>query len=475
MVLPVSPGAVIAQGKYRIERLLGEGGMGIVVLATHIGFGDRVAIKLLRPEIAADSDAVLRFFREGRASRRIRSEHVVQVMDIGTLETGAPYMVMEFLEGEDLRERLRRTGPIACSEAVEIVLQACEAIAEAHAMGVVHRDLKPANLFCVARPGGLLSVKVLDFGISKISGMAGATSAALTQSSAAFGSPLYMSPEQLQSAHDVDARSDIWALGVILYELLTGARPFVAEDIPRLCIKIMTQPPAPVPNDLADLPPLIAAAVMRCLEKDPGRRFPDVAALARALEPGCNARARLSVDRIVSVVTSSGAPVVVSPPASSDTQSSDAQDAPTTTAPVIASPGAPRPVERGLAFRKALIGAGAAVALMVALGALGLLMLLGTNKPSATALPPPTATSSPISASTQRETLAPEVLPPPQPDPAPMATSNATAAASTPLPRRVRPATTAGQGAPSVTTLARPRVSASPPIVRPQPTIDDTL
>jgi serine/threonine-protein kinase len=308
MASPLVPGEVIAQGRYRIERVVGEGGMGVVVLATHVGFDDKVAIKLLRPEVADNPEHVQRFLREGRAARKIRSEHVVQVTDVGTLESGAPYMVMEYLEGEDLAARLARTGPLSYPEAVELLLQACEAIAEAHVIGIVHRDLKPSNLFAVERRGGARFIKVLDFGISKITGGAGTTSGALTHTRSTMGSPLYMSPEQLHSARDVDSRADIWALGVILVELLTGKHPFVGEDIPRLVVQILAHPPSPHLTQRGDLPQPLIDAVMRCLEKDPRKRFQTVAELAVALAPVCSERARLSVDRIAAIFASSPAP-----------------------------------------------------------------------------------------------------------------------------------------------------------------------
>jgi serine/threonine-protein kinase len=299
MNAPVQPGEVL-QGKYRVERLLGEGGMGVVVAATHIGFDDRVAIKLIRSEAALQPEVVQRFLREGRAARKIRSEHVVQVMDVGTLESGVPYMVMEFLEGEDLSAWVERAGPMPYGTAVEFILQACEAIAEAHLLGIVHRDLKPANLFAETRRGGTPCIKVLDFGISKVS-EPGGPGAALTRTSVAMGSPPYMSPEQLSSSRNVDARSDIWALGVILYELVSGQHPFMAEDLPRLCMQIMLYAPVPLLSRRPDAPAALVAAIDRCLEKDPASRFANVGELVRALEPLINERAQLSSRRIAAL------------------------------------------------------------------------------------------------------------------------------------------------------------------------------
>src|SRR5829696_2386345 len=208
---PVSPGDILA-GKYRVERILGAGNMGVVVAATNIALEQLVALKFMLPGKAPNPQQHERFLREARAAARLRSQHVAHVLDMGTLENGAPYTVMEFLEGQDLAAVLAERGPLPVEEAVEYVLQVCEAVGEAHAAGIVHRDLKPANLFLTGDVSGSPCVKVLDFGISKLSG-----ALTLTQEKQAFGSPLYMSPEQMNAFKLVDARGDIWALGVILY------------------------------------------------------------------------------------------------------------------------------------------------------------------------------------------------------------------------------------------------------------------
>mgnify|MGYP001062724726 FL=1 len=220
----VQPGDLLA-GKYRIERVLGRGGMGVVVSAVHEALDERVALKFLLPEALANQEAVQRFLREARAAVKIRSEHVARVTDVGTLESGAPYMVMEYLDGVDLARYLESRGPLPVPEAVEYMLQACEALAEAHALGIVHRDLKPANLFRIERVDGTPSIKLLDFGISKVI----AHQVALTQTSSMLGSPLYMAPEQMTSSKHVDARADVWALGIILFELVTGEPPFQGD------------------------------------------------------------------------------------------------------------------------------------------------------------------------------------------------------------------------------------------------------
>ena len=271
-------------GKYRVERVLGQGGMGVVVAARHEQLDDRVAIKLMLPAIAANPEAVTRFVREARAAAKIKSEHVARVSDVGTLETGEPYMVMEYLEGADLSAVVQRQGRLPVEQAADYLLQACEAIVQAHELGIVHRDLKPANLYVVNnRRDGLPLVKVLDFGISKMA--ASAADSSMTKTSAMMGSPLYMSPEQMNSARDVDRRTDIWALGVIFYELLAGHPPFNGDTLPQVCAQILTGPTPDIRAVVPDLPDGVVQVIFRCLERDPARRFANVDELASALAP----------------------------------------------------------------------------------------------------------------------------------------------------------------------------------------------
>jgi len=299
---PVREGDVLA-GKYRVERVLGVGGMGVVVAATHLQLDQRVALKFLLPRAMESGEVVARFAREARAAAKIQSEHVARVIDVGTMpETGSPFMVMEYLEGADLADTLRQTGPLPIERAVGYVLEACEALAEAHAAGIVHRDLKPANLFLAKRPGRGEIVKVLDFGISKMTS-ATTNDAALTKTATLMGSPLYMSPEQLMSAKHVDARSDIWAIGVILHELLSGSPPFTGETVPQIVTSILHVPHAPLTTLRADAPRGLEDVVTRCLAKDPSARFASVADLAAALAPFASARAAsTSVERIERVL-----------------------------------------------------------------------------------------------------------------------------------------------------------------------------
>ncbi len=277
---PVGEGEVIA-GRYRVERVLGVGGMGVVVAATHLGLDQRVAIKFVLP-LATEDDALLeRFVREARSVARLRSEHVTKVLDVGKLDTGAPYMVMELLEGCDLAALIAKHGPLPVETAADYIAQACEAVAEAHAQGIIHRDIKPQNLFLTTSVGGAPLVKVLDFGVSKVC-IAGVQT--LTQSTMLVGSPLYMSPEQMRSARDVDPRSDVWSLGVVLFELLTGRVPFDADSMPALCLKVVGDDMPRLDRHRGDVPAELAAIILRCLAKDPAWRYRDAAELGAALK-----------------------------------------------------------------------------------------------------------------------------------------------------------------------------------------------
>jgi eukaryotic-like serine/threonine-protein kinase len=299
--LTLEPGTVLA-GKYRVERVIGRGGMGIVAAAHHLQLEQRVALKLMLPHAVVSGEAVARFLREARAAARISSEHVARVFDVGALATGEPYIAMEYLEGSDIAELLAQRGRLPVEEAVDYLLQACEALAEAHAAGIVHRDLKPGNLFLVRRVDGRRFVKVLDFGISKVSGGPAESNAPATRTSALMGSPLYMSPEQMSSSKHVDARSDVWALGVVLYEMVSGTPPFNGETLPQVCARVMSEPAPPLAQLSPGLPAALYSAIHRCLEKEPAQRFQSVAQLAHALEPLASPNARQSIERIAHIL-----------------------------------------------------------------------------------------------------------------------------------------------------------------------------
>jgi eukaryotic-like serine/threonine-protein kinase len=294
-----SPGDTVG-GKYRIEAQCGRGGLAVVYSAVHEELDRRVAIKVLLPEWAGDAEVVERFVREGRTATRVKSEHCVRIFDVGRLESGAPYLVLEFLEGHNLEQVVDNWGAIAPPTAIDWVLQAAEAIGEAHSLGVIHRDIKPANLFLTRRPDGSASIKVIDFGLSKLSererqpGRDGK----ITLPTDVMGSPHYMAPEQLRGARGSDERVDIWALGAVLYELVTGRPPFAGETVPEICASVLTQPVPPMSVHRPNIPPGLERVVARCLAKDPGARFGRIAELAYAAAPFGTADARASYERI---------------------------------------------------------------------------------------------------------------------------------------------------------------------------------
>ena len=307
----VVTGALLA-GKYRVEHVLGEGGMGVVLAATNEALRQKVAIKLLRSGALANAKALGRFEREARAAASLRSNHVARVLDVGKLEDGRPYMVMEHLEGRDLGDVIDHGVELPVSEAVDYVLQACEAIAEAHAAGIIHRDLKPKNLFLTRTVDGRPLVKVLDFGISKMEDAAEDMS--LTRTTEIIGSPSYMSPEQLRASKGVDVRTDIWALGVILYELLTKKVPFMAVTVTELVAVVLTEPVPDLRVDRQDVPAPLAEAIYRCLAKKREERFATVSDLVRAIAPfGAPNDGDTMVDRVARVAAGSGRSLPPSP------------------------------------------------------------------------------------------------------------------------------------------------------------------
>jgi eukaryotic-like serine/threonine-protein kinase len=275
-------GDVIA-GKYRLEKVAGEGGMGVVYAAQHLVLKQTVAVKVLLPDAATSELVVERFAREAQAAARIMSEHVARVMDAGATATGAPFLVMEYLEGCDLEELLSVEGPLPMADAVDYLLQALEALAHAHAVGLVHRDIKPANLFLACRADGGNHIKMLDFGISKT--MEARPEDRVLTGQAVLGSPVYMSPEQLRNAKDIDARADIWSLGVVAYELLSGKPPFDGDGVGEIFAAILEKDAEPLHTKNWRLPPELSAVIAKCIQRKPEDRWTDAAEVAKALKP----------------------------------------------------------------------------------------------------------------------------------------------------------------------------------------------
>jgi len=302
-------------GKYKIVKQLGKGGMGVVFLAKHEILRQHVAIKMVLPEVALDPVFVARFMNEARAAAGIRNEHVAQVLDVATLESGAPYMVLEYLEGKDLSDVVaEKDGHVSIENSVDWILEALEAVAQAHALGIIHRDLKPANLFLATRQDGSRVIKVLDFGISKATNPGDVNDVAVTSTQALLGSPGYMAPEQIRSSKSVDARADVWSIGVILYKLLTKEEPFVGDSFGALFGAIFSEDPVRVRERRADVPAALEDVVFRCLSRERDQRYASVADLARALAPFASVEGRASVERVCRTLGVSASAPVPSPP-----------------------------------------------------------------------------------------------------------------------------------------------------------------
>ena len=295
--------------KYVVEELLGVGGMGAVVAARRTWDNQRVAIKVMLAEEAKHDDSTRRFFREARAAGAIDSPHVAKLLDFGRLDDGVPFMVLELLAGEGLDQVIRDRAPLAIPEAVGLTLQAIEGVAEAHARGIVHRDIKPSNLFLTTATDGQPIVKVLDFGISKATMKFEQSTEApqLTETDTTLGSPQYMSPEQLRSSKDVDARTDIWSLGLILYKLLTGRPAFEAPNVGAHFAMILADPPTRLRDRRPDAPAQLEKVILTCLAKDRDERWQDLGQLARALAPFGGPNAELRATRIVTILELAGA------------------------------------------------------------------------------------------------------------------------------------------------------------------------
>lgn len=455
----VNLGEVLA-GKYRVERVLGSGGMGMVVAARHIELGQRVALKLMLKEAMADPAHAERFLREARAAVQLQSAHTARVLDVGRLSNGEPFMVMEYLEGEDLDELLHRTGTLPPHRAVDLMMQVCEAFAEAHALGMIHRDIKLKNLFLTKTVDGRPFVKVLDFGLAKQIGV-GQKDISLTATSAVFGSPQYMSPEQMRSAKDVDARSDIWSIGVCLYELLTGRVPFDANGLAEICAMVLKDP-VPPPSQFAPVPPDLEAVVMQALEKDPSKRFQTVAELASALEPwGALEGSAIRVHQVMRAAQKAEHPTLVneSPPRAAAPPKTLSASAWATTPDANAPWKSPNV--------RLFLGASAATA-FIGFAAIALVLVGRERAASHGVVATPTSAAVEPSAP---PAPAPTVEPPAPSTTAALGTSApADTATAPPRPAADDTAKTAPKPPPPATALRPPVTATKPPVAAPKPT-----
>lgn len=460
------PGDVL-DGKYRVERLLGEGGMGAVAKATHLLRRAPVALKFMSGAVLSLQGAVERFVNEGVAASQIDSDHVVKVFDVGRLPSGAPYLVMEYLEGCDLGQLLEREGPtLPVARAVHFIVQALRALQTAHAAGIIHRDMKPSNCFVIDKDGEADFVKLVDFGISKVRASEDGQQPHLTRTNSALGTPLYMSPEQARSPRDVDARTDLYSVGAILYEMLSGRTPYTSEsgEFTEILFKIFTTEPEPLATLRPDLPEGLCAVVHHALQRDPKDRFGSAMEMAEALTPFADERSTQVFVRLRGTRRSSNGPLHSLTPAAESARVSKSE-ATARTFPSFKDSTAPTPkppsTEVGVTKEAAATRASAtqpsrkgvvivAVAAAIAAGA-GFVALRAHSpasppiqpEPSAAALPPPA--SAPVA--------------PPPPSAAPSSQAVLVAPEESPLP--ATSAAPAAHAAP--TAKPGPHVAAPPP------------
>lgn len=474
---PLPPGTVIG-AKYEVRGPIGEGGMGFVVRARHLTLQEEVAIKFLKPA-GGGTEAIERFVREARAAAKLKNEHVIRVHDVGVHE-GMPYIVMELVAGQSLGDRVDAEGPLPPDLAVDLVLQACDAMADAHAHGIVHRDLKSGNLMLTQRGDGTPFVKILDFGLATapLEDPSGPRAAGITSTNTTFGSPAYMPPEQIRAAKNADARSDLWALGVILYELVSGRLPFEADTVPGILAAIAADPPRP----LAEVRPEAAAlwpVVERCLRKDPAERFASVNDLAAALAPFASADGSLFAARAQRPRGSTPAPPAPSPSAPNPRSPVSGH---TSTMAASADTFTPPAPPRGRTWLA--VPAVAVVAVVATLGVTRLLSPRPDARPAAPTIDTAAITSPIVTAQSPappRSAASNDTAPG---DPSVAATSTATTsrapATDPPTPKRrgLKPPSAAKPAAPSAPTpqAANPPPNAppttAPPPVEPAPTSD---
>jgi serine/threonine-protein kinase len=280
---------VVLHDRYKVEKRIGKGGMGIVYLAEHVLLRRKVALKTLSDRAFASEELVARFHQEAMAAAAVGNEHVVAVTDMGQLDDGSYFVVLEYLDGIELAFAVEENGALPVSRAVHIVLQLCDALTAVHAAGIVHRDLKPENLFLIERAGAPDFVKVLDFGVCKVLDAQRDGGGPLTRTGESLGTPQYMAPEQIEGCNHVDPRTDVYAVGAILFYALTGEEPFRDSALPRLLMRICSEPPPTLRSKRPDLPPALEAVITRAMHKDPADRYQSAAELREALEPFANA------------------------------------------------------------------------------------------------------------------------------------------------------------------------------------------
>jgi serine/threonine-protein kinase len=388
---------VVLSGRYRVGGPLGEGGMGVVVAAQDLREGRPVALKFLRGDV--DATAVDRFLREASAASFLRTEHVTHVLEVGRLDSGLPFIVMEYLEGKTIAEIVLAGEPPSVAQAVDWALQACEGLAEAHGRGIIHRDLKPTNLFLTKGSDGAPLVKLLDFGISKFmsDGDAG-----LTTTGTVVGSPSFAAPEQLLDPRSVGPAVDLWALGVTLYWLLGRELPFNGESRMQVCMLVLNSTPVPLHELRPDLPRPLADAVMRCLEKEPLARPEDVGALAASLAPFAP-RGDVAASRIAAILERGGTVAMPRP-----VPPADAGGAPAPVPPPPTSSARPRALVGREASRRSPVHPGAALAvggMLFALGIVALVVGRSSSKAESDPKPSPIAVAPPVEPSAPSESV----------------------------------------------------------------------
>jgi serine/threonine-protein kinase len=401
--MTLSTGDVI-EGKYRIVRLIGEGGMGAVYEGENIRIHRTVAIKVLHAGVAENQDAVQRFEREAQAAGRIGSEHIVEVLDLGNLPDGDRFMVMEFLDGDSLSARIQARGRLTARETYPIARQILEGLAAAHGAGIIHRDLKPDNAFLLKSRGGQVDfVKLLDFGISKFSALSGESGFSMTRTGAVMGTPYYMSPEQAKGAKGMDHRADLYAVGVILYECVTGRVPFNADTFNELLFKIVLETPQPIEQVVPDSDPEFNKIIQKAMAREPGLRYQTAREFQEALDQwasGVGAPAQIRLNTTPGVRTPAGAGTAAMPAVSQSGSSDASRPAGTGTPGTWANTGSPPFIEGGKQEKKPNVVLFATIAGVLVLAGGGFAAL----RMSKGEAPPPSATA-PVAAQPPTPTL----------------------------------------------------------------------